>query len=71
MSVKLDPAQIWRKVYDHVSESLKVKLNATEINMELDHTDGDSVTAHPAKLSASALGADRDWETWSYTFLHI
>lgn len=53
---KLDPNQIWRRVYDHVSQALKVKLKNTQINMELNHKDGDSVTAHPAKHLVSAIG---------------
>lgn len=53
---KLDPSQIAQYVYDSVSEAYKVKLQDTDISMELSATDGDSVTSHPAKLTASALG---------------
>lgn len=57
MDVKFDMVQIFRKVFDHASNALKVKLASTEIAIELDHTDGDSVTSHPAKLTASCVGA--------------
>ena len=53
---KLDANQIIQYVYDSVNEALKVKLQDTEIAMELSATDGDSVTSHPVKLTASALG---------------
>lgn len=53
---KLDLVHIFRKVFDSASSALKVKLAATEMSMELDHTDGDSVTSHPAKLTASVTG---------------
>lgn len=53
---KLDPSQITQYVYDSTSEAFKVKLQDTDISMELSASDGDSITAHPAKLTASALG---------------
>lgn len=52
---KLDPTHISQLTFDEESEALKVKMHDTEINMELNHEDGDSVTAHPAKLVASAI----------------
>lgn len=56
MRSKLDSTQIAQFTYDEVSEAVKVKLQDTEIAMELNAADGDNVTSHPAKLSASALG---------------
>lgn len=56
MRSKLDPSHIAQFAYDAVAEAVKVKLQDTEIAMELSHADGDSVTSHPAKLTASALG---------------
>lgn len=53
---KLDPSHISQITYDAVAKAVKVKIQDTEISMELNHQDGDSVTAHPAKLTASALG---------------
>lgn len=58
MRSKLDPTHIAQMTFDEDAEAMKVKLEATEINMELNHADGDSVTAHPAKLVASAIECD-------------
>ena len=55
---KRDPKHIEQYEHDEASDSKKVKIVATEMNIELDHTDGDSVTSHPAKLSASVTGVD-------------
>jgi hypothetical protein len=55
---KFDPSQIAQMTFDELSKSNKVKLVDTEISMELDHKDGDSITSHPAKLLASAVGCD-------------
>ena len=63
MKQKLDPVQMSRNVYDEDAKANRVKLTDTSIAMELDHKDGDSVTSHPAKLSASAISvveADHD-----------
>lgn len=57
---KLDPNQITQMEHDEASKAKRVKLADTEISIELDHNDGDSVKAHPAILSASALGADNN-----------
>lgn len=51
-----DAAQIAKFEHDEASNSKRVKITDTQINVELDHTDGDSITSHPAKLIASALG---------------
>lgn len=53
---RLDQTHIFRHVYDEDTESLKVKIQDTELSMELSAADGDNVTAHPAKLLASAIG---------------
>lgn len=53
---KLDPNQIIQYTYDPVTESQKVKIQDTELSIELSHADGDSITSHPAKLVASVLG---------------
>lgn len=58
MRSKLDPTHITQLTFDENAEAVKVKIEATEMNMELNHEDGDSVTAHPHKLSASAIGCD-------------
>lgn len=55
---KLDATHIAQLTFDENSESVKVKLQDTEIAMELNHADGDSVTAHPAKLTVSVLGIE-------------
>jgi hypothetical protein len=52
---KLNPAQIAQFTYDEVAEAQKVKIQDTSFAIELDHTDGDSVTTHPAKLTVSVL----------------
>jgi hypothetical protein len=57
---KLDPTHIAQLTFDPISESTKVKLQDTEIDMELSADDGDSVTSHPVKLIASVLGCDLD-----------
>jgi hypothetical protein len=56
--IKKDPIRIARDEHDPVSKAKKVKITDTQINMELDHLDGDSVTSHPAKLSASVIGVE-------------
>ena len=55
---KLDANQIAQYVYDSVTEAYKVKIQDTELSMELSAADGDNITAHPAKLTASALGVE-------------
>lgn len=68
MRSKLDPSQIQQMVYDEDSEAMKVKLQELEMSIELDHTDGDSVTAHPHKAQASVLGFNSDGDTMVDTF---
>lgn len=58
MRSKRDSMQISQFEHDEPSNAKRVKMVGTEMSIELDHRDGDSVTAHPAKLSASALGVD-------------
>jgi hypothetical protein len=53
---KLDQAQIIKTVFDDVSEALKVKIQDTELAIELSAADGDSVTSQPVKLVASVTG---------------
>jgi len=60
---KLDYTQVIKNVYDASTRSLKTILQNTEVSIELDHTDGDSVTAHPSKLVVAITGvteADND-----------
>jgi len=57
---KADPNHISQLTFDEESNSTRVKLVDTQINMELDANDGDSVTSHPVKLTASALGCSSD-----------
>ena len=58
MRSKLDPVQIHQLTFDEESNAVKVKLLGTNIELELNAQDGDSVTAHPAKLTASAMGCE-------------
>ena len=58
MKNKKDPIHITRDEHNPVSKAKRVEIVATEMNIELNHNDGDSVTSHPAKLTASALGVD-------------
>ena len=58
MEIKLDMVHIFRRVFDAATNAFKVKLTGTEIAIELDHADGDSVTSHPAKLISSATGVE-------------
>lgn len=55
---RLDPTQIAQMTYDEVSRATKVKLQDTEMNMELSADDGDSVLSEPVKLVTSAVGCD-------------
>lgn len=55
---KLDPTQISQLEHDEASKAKRVRMVNTEINMELNHADGDSVTSHPAKLAVSVTGVD-------------
>lgn len=55
---KLDPTHIAQLTFDENEEAVKTKMVGTEMSIELSHADGDSVTSHPAKLSASAIGCD-------------
>lgn len=56
--LKKDPIRIARDEHDPVSKAKKVKLVSTEIAIELDHNDGDSVTSHPEKLVVKVEGVD-------------
>lgn len=58
MRTKRDQLLIHQFEHDEASNAKRVKITDTEMNMELNHADGDSVTSHPAKLSASAIGVD-------------
>lgn len=55
-----DNNQIQQFEHDEKANAKRVKMVGTEMSIELDHKDGDSVTTHPAKLSASALGVDAE-----------
>lgn len=58
MRSKLDPTHITQMTYDENSEAVKVKIQDAEMSIELSANDGDSVTSHPVKLVASAMGCD-------------
>ena len=58
MRTKKDPTQIAQFEHDEASNAKRVKMIDTEISMELDHNDGDSVTAHPVNLIVSAIGVN-------------
>lgn len=53
-----DNIQIQQFEHDEISNAKRVKIADTEIGIELDHSDGDSVTIHPSKLVVSSLGVD-------------
>lgn len=53
---RLDADQITKIEHDEATGTKKVSIANTSVSIDLDHTDGDSVTSHPAKLIASALG---------------
>ena len=53
---KRDINQIQQFEHDEDSNAKRVKMVGTELSIELDHEDGDSVTSHPAKLVASVTG---------------
>lgn len=52
---KLDPTHIAQLTYDENSEAMKVKMTDSEMSIELDANDGDSVRTEPTKLTASAI----------------
>lgn len=54
MATRLDFIQIIRKVYDSVTDSLKVSIQNLEMAIELSHTDGDSVYSYSAQTAATA-----------------
>lgn len=68
MRSKLDPTQISQLTFDEASEAMKVKLQDLEMNIELDHEDGDSVTAHPHKVQVTVTGFDSDNDTMIDSF---
>lgn len=55
---KRDVVHIQQYEHDELSNSKRVKITDTELSIELNHADGDSVTSHPAKLTASAIDVD-------------
>lgn len=55
---KFDPNQIAQMTFDEPSSSSRVKIVDSEMSMELNHEDGDSVNSHPVKLMASAMGCE-------------
>lgn len=55
---KLDSLQIQRNMYDADSKAIRAKMVSTEMSIELNHEDGDSVTSHHPSLVISALGVD-------------
>lgn len=57
---KLDPTHIAQLTYDENSEAMKVKMTDSEMSIELDANDGDSVRTEPTKLTASAIDCTAD-----------
>lgn len=57
---KLDPVQITQIEHDEDSKAKRVRIVQTEMAIELDHRDGDSVTSHPAKLAVSVRGVSEE-----------
>lgn len=53
---KSDPVHIIQAAYDEASQSIKTKLIPTEISLGISHTDGDTITSHPATLVVCAQG---------------
>lgn len=60
MRSKRDNSQIAQFEHDESSNAKRVKMIDTEMSIELNHADGDSVTSHPATLIVSALGVDNN-----------
>lgn len=54
---KLDPNHITQLVFDEGASSYRVKLQDTEINLQL-NKNKDHITTHPAQLFVSAIGCD-------------
>lgn len=54
-----DPTRILRDEHDSEVRAKKVKIVGTEMSIELNHADGDSVTTHPAKLVVKAEGVEK------------
>ena len=52
MATKLSPHQIAQAAFDEASSSIKTSLQNVEISIELDHADGDSVTAYPVSTQS-------------------
>ena len=52
--MSLDYPQIIKKVFDSVNDSLKVTIENLELNMELSHTDGDSLYTHSKVVNGTA-----------------
>jgi peptide deformylase len=60
---KLDSLQMQRNVYDADSKATRVKMVSTEMSIELNHNDGDSVTSHHPTLVVNAINvSDSDIE---------
>lgn len=54
-SDKFDFVQMIRRVFDNVTQTLKVSVQNTEMAIELSHADGDSVNAYSAQVSGVAV----------------
>jgi len=52
MTSKLSMHQIAQAAFDEASSSIKTSLQNVEISIELDHADGDSVTAYPVSTQS-------------------
>ena len=58
MRSKRDTTQIQQFEHDEAANAKRVKITDTELSIELNHADGDSVTTHPAKLIVSVTGVE-------------
>lgn len=53
---KLDPSQIVQAAYDTNLGAIKTSMVGTEVEIDLSHMSGDSMTAHPVRDAISAEG---------------
>ena len=70
MKVKLSPTQIIQKLYDSVSDAIRVKISDTEFNMQLDHNDGDSVYVFKKPIEHKILLNPNEEKTLDFDFSH-
>lgn len=70
MKIRLSPTQIAQKVFDAVSDAIKVKITDTTFNMELDHNDGDSVYVYKKPVEHKITLQPEQGITLDYDFSH-